>query len=40
MDPTTEVSRYVGITTYDAKDPGTSYPPITETRPPAGASNI
>jgi arylsulfatase len=49
MDPTTEVNRFVlpihdpqtvGITTYDAKDPDTSYPPITEPRPPAGAPNV
>jgi arylsulfatase A-like enzyme len=30
----------IGITTYDAKDPDTSYPPITEPRPPAGAPNV
>jgi len=29
-----------GLTTYDAKDPGTSYPPIRELRPPAGAPNV
>ena len=49
MDPTREVNRFilpihdptpVGITTYDAKDPNTSYPPITEPRPPAGAPNV
>jgi arylsulfatase A-like enzyme len=49
MDPTPEVNRFVlpihdpqtvGITTYDAKDPDTSYPPITEPRPPAGAPNV
>ena len=47
--PTTEVNRFVlpihdpqpvGITTYDAKDPDTSFPPITEPRPPAGAPNV
>ena len=27
--------RYVGVTTYDAKDPTTTYPPITPLRPPA-----
>ncbi len=32
--------QYVGITTYDAKDPDTKYPPITELRPPAGSPNI
>ncbi|MGF1470279.1 MAG: arylsulfatase [Rubrobacteraceae bacterium] len=29
-----------GITTYDAKDPDTSYPPIEPLRPPAGAPNV
>ncbi len=29
-----------GLTTYDAKDPGTKYPPIRELRPPAGAPNV
>jgi len=33
-------SSYVGLTTYDAKDPDTSYPPIDELRPPAGAPNV
>ena len=32
--------QHVGITTYDAKDPDTSFPPITEPRPPAGAPNV
>ena len=27
----------VGLTTYNAKDPDTSYPPIKDVRPPAGA---
>ena len=49
MDPTSEVNRFilpihdrphVGTTTYDAKDPDTSFPPITELRPPAGAPNV
>ena len=49
MDPTTEVNRFVlpihdpqfvGITTYDAKDPDTSFPPITEPRAPEGAPNV
>ncbi len=49
MDPTAEVNRFVlpihdpqtvGITTYDAKDPDTSYPPISEPRPPTGAPNV
>ena len=30
----------VGITTYDAKDPNTKYPPITPLRPPPGAPNV
>jgi arylsulfatase A-like enzyme len=30
----------VGLTTYDAKDPDTSFPPIELLRPPAGAPNI
>jgi arylsulfatase A-like enzyme len=30
----------VGLTTYDAKDPDTKYPPIRELRPPAGAPNV
>ena len=29
-----------GLTTYDAKDPDTSYPPIVPLRPPAGAPNV
>ncbi len=33
-------AQYVGVTTYDAKDPDTSYPPITPLRPPAGAPNV
>src|SRR5246127_334150 len=32
--------QHVGLTTYDAKDPNTKYPPITMLRPPAGAPNI
>jgi len=31
---------YVGLTTYDAKDPDTKFPPIRELRPPAGAPNV
>ncbi len=31
---------HVGLTTYDAKDPDTKYPPIKELRPPAGAPNV
>src|SRR5258707_1672087 len=30
----------VGLTTYDAKDPNTKFPPITPLRPPAGAPNV
>ena len=29
-----------GLTTYDAKDPETSFPPITPLRPPEGAPNV
>jgi arylsulfatase len=29
-----------GLTTYDARDPATSFPPIRDIRPPAGAPNI
>jgi arylsulfatase A-like enzyme len=32
--------RHVGATTYDAKDPETSFPPIVPLRPPAGAPNV
>jgi hypothetical protein len=28
--------QHVGVTTYDAKDPDTSYPPIQPVRPPEG----
>jgi Sulfatase len=31
--------QYVGLTTYDAKDPETKFPPIQELRPPTGAPN-
>ncbi|KQW78801.1 arylsulfatase [Brevundimonas sp. Root1279] len=30
----------VGLTTYDAKDPNTKYPPIKALRPPEGAPNV
>ncbi len=30
----------VGLTTFDAKDPDTHYPPIIPLRPPAGAPNV
>src|ERR1700676_4531033 len=32
--------KHVGLTTYDAKDPDTTYPPIAPLRPPAGAPNV
>ena len=31
---------HVGLTTYDAKDPDTSYPPIRDVRPPRHAPNV
>jgi arylsulfatase len=31
---------YVGLTTYDARDPDTRYPPIKPLRPPDGAPNV
>ncbi|WP_020524703.1 arylsulfatase [Catelliglobosispora koreensis] len=31
---------HVGVTTYDAKDPDTSFPPIQQLTPPAGAPNV
>ena len=31
---------YPGLVTYDAKDPATSFPPIRQIRPPAGAPNV
>ena len=30
----------VGLTTYDAKDPATAFPPIVPLRPPEGAPNV
>ena len=30
----------VGLTTYDAKDPAATFPPIEPLRPPAGAPNV
>ncbi|MDT5048005.1 MAG: hypothetical protein QOG75_3893, partial [Mycobacterium sp.] len=33
-------AKHVGLTTYDAKDPDTTYPPITALRPPKGAPNL
>jgi hypothetical protein len=32
--------RPAGLTTYDAKDPATAFPPIQPLRPPAGAPNV
>ena len=32
--------RPVSLTTYDAKDPDTKFPPITPLRPPTGAPNV
>src|SRR3954462_270625 len=32
--------QHVGLTTYDAKDPETTFPPITPLRPPEGAPNV
>ena len=32
--------KHVGLTTYDAKDPNTKYPPIVPLRPPKGAPNV
>ncbi|MBP8303551.1 MAG: arylsulfatase [Phycisphaerae bacterium] len=32
--------QHVGLTTYDAKDPDTKYPPIELLRPPKGAPNV
>ena len=33
-------AQHVGLTTYDARDPATKYPPITPLRPPKGAPNV
>jgi arylsulfatase len=33
-------AKHVGLTTYDAKDPNTHYPPIKPLRPPAQAPNV
>jgi arylsulfatase A-like enzyme len=32
--------QHVGVTTYDAKDPATSFAPITPIRPPKGVPNV
>ncbi|QYO67893.1 hypothetical protein [Leptolyngbya sp. 7M] len=31
---------HFGLTTYDAKNPDTHYPPIRDLRPPADAPNV
>src|SRR5213075_1512315 len=31
---------HVGMTTYDAKDPDTAFPPLESLRPPTGAPNV
>ncbi|HEX2489880.1 MAG TPA: sulfatase-like hydrolase/transferase, partial [Blastocatellia bacterium] len=31
---------YIGLTTYDAKDPDTTFPPIEPLRPPKGSPNV
>ena len=33
-------TQHVGLTTYDAKDPDTAFPPIEPLRPPKGAPNV
>ncbi|CAN7488430.1 arylsulfatase [Phenylobacterium sp. LjRoot219] len=33
-------AQHVGLTTYDARDPATKYPPIKPLRPPKGAPNV
>jgi arylsulfatase A-like enzyme len=33
-------AQHVGLTTYDAKDPDTKFPPIEPLRPPNGAPNV
>jgi arylsulfatase A-like enzyme len=32
--------QFVGVTTYDAKDPDTKFPPIEQVHPPKGAPNV
>ena len=34
------INQHVGLTTYDAKDPDTKFPPIEPLRPPEGAPNV
>ena len=31
---------HVGVTTYDAKDPDTFFPPVQPVRPPGGAPSV
>ena len=31
---------HMGLTTYDAKDPNTKFPPIEPVQPPEGAPNV
>ena len=33
-------AQHVGVTTYDAKNPATKFPPIEQLRPPKGAPNV
>ena len=33
-------AQHVGVTTFDAKDPDTTFPPIEPLRPPTGAPNV
>jgi hypothetical protein len=32
--------QHTGLTTYDAKDPNSKFPPIEPLRPPKGAPNV
>src|SRR3954462_13469159 len=32
--------QHVGVTTYDAKDPDSAFPPLESLRPPTGAPNV
>jgi hypothetical protein len=32
--------QHIGLTTYDAKDPNSKFPPIEPLRPPKGAPNV
>ncbi len=33
-------TKHVGLTTYDASDPNSKFPPIEQLRPPSGAPNV